>query len=677
MQKLESSPGTPTPLGVSLQGTGLNFAIFSKHATKVTLFLFESGNLQPFFQVQLDADTHRTGWIWHIQLFGLQTHEIEYAYQVEGSNQDPKNCFKPDILVSDPYAKGLNTPSKWGSHPLESVKGKVIIDPPFDWEDSAPPRIPSEELIIYEMHLKAFTEHPSSGVEHKGTYLGMIEKIPYLKDLGVNAVELLPIFEFDECANPRINPMTGEKLKNFWGYSTINFFTPMLRYAACPNWSGAIDELRTLVRELHKNGIEVILDVVYNHTAEGPLGGPDFSFRAIDNQVYYCLDPSGKYLDFTGTGNTFNASHPLVTRLITDSLHYWVTKMHIDGFRFDLASCLTRDETGQPLLLPPLIHLLSHDPLLKDVKLIAEAWDAAGLYQVGSFPGEGRWSEWNGIYRDNVRRFIKGTDGYAGPFASALCGSENLYGKSLKPYQSINFITAHDGFTMHDLVSYQTKHNLNNAESNRDGLSENDNWNCGTEGLTNDPKITQLRLQQMKNMHTALMLSIGTPMLLMGDEYGHTRYGNNNSYCQDNALNYFLWDELKKNAAYARFHRLVIHFRKQHKLLQRTRYLTNTEVDWHGQKPMRPNWGNDNRLVAYTLKDDTEPLYIAFNAHYKALLLELPSPPKGKQWHSVIQTALPSPDDFNENPQHAPPLATYTIPPHSTLVAKAFPFTTV
>ena len=671
MGQIEIKRGTPTPLGVSSQEANLNFALFSQHATHVTLLLFESGSHEPFFQIPLDPDSQRTGWIWHIQICGLHNMQIEYAYHIDGPNQDPKNRFKPDKLISDPYAKGLNTPIKWGSHPIESIRGKAILDSPFDWESSAPPRIPPQELIIYEMHVKGFTQHASSGVKNKGTYLGMIEKIPYLKDLGVNAVELLPLFEFDECANPHINPNTGEKLKNYWGYATINFFTPMLRYAASPNWAGAIDEFRTLVRELHKNGIEVILDVVYNHTAEGPLGGPNFSFRAIDNQVYYCLDPSGKYLDFTGTGNTLNANHPLVTRLIADSLYYWVKEMHIDGFRFDLASCLTRDETGKPLLFPPLIHLLSHEPLLKDVKLIAEAWDAAGLYQVGSFPGEGRWAEWNGIYRDRVRRFIKGTDNYAGSFASALCGSEDIYGKNLKPYHSINFITAHDGFTLYDLVSYQIKHNLNNGEFNRDGLSQNDSWNCGTEGPTNDPLIMQLREQQMKNMHTALMLSIGTPMLLMGDEYGHTRYGNNNSYCQDNALNYFLWDELKKNAAYARFYRLVIHLRKTYQLFHCTRYLTNEEVDWHGQKPFQPNWQSDIRFVAYTLKETQAPLYIAFNAHNKALSIELPSPPSGKKWYPIIQTALPSPHDFNENPAATPPLTTYTIAPHATLVAQA------
>ncbi len=663
MSKLESSRGAPTPLGVSLHDDGLNFALFSQHASHVALLLFMPGSDTPFFESELDAKTHQTGWIWHVCVRGLKTHAIEYAYRVEGSNQDPKNRFMPKRLLSDPYAKGLSSPVHWGETPQANSRSQVILDTPFDWEGSAPPRIPPEELVIYEMHVRAFTQDPSSGVRNRGTYLGIIEKIPYLKSLGVNAVELLPIFEFDECANTHTHPKTGERLYNFWGYATINFFTPMLRY-------GTIDAFRTLVRELHKNGIEIILDVVYNHTGEGPEEGPTYSFRAIDNQVYYMMDAEGKYLNFTGTGNTLNANHPLVTRLIADSLRYWVTQMHVDGFRFDLASCLTRDETGKPLVFPPLIHLLTHDPLLKDTKLIAEAWDAAGLYQVGSFPGEGRWAEWNGIYRDTVRRFLKGTDNYAGAFASALCGSENVYGKNLKPYHSINFVTAHDGFSMHDLVSYQNKHNMNNGEHNRDGSDQNDSWNCGVEGPTHDTAILQLRTQQMKNMHTALLLSLGTPMLLMGDEYGHTRQGNNNPYCQDNALNYFLWDEWEKNAEYVRFHRLVIQLRKAHPVFRRTRYLLDNDVEWHGFKPLQPNWDPSSRFVAYTLKGK-EPFYIAFNAHFKPAHVELPPPPKGKAWHPLIDTALPSPHDFNENPQAAAPITAYTIPAHATLVAQA------
>ncbi|HEY2811234.1 MAG TPA: isoamylase [Rhabdochlamydiaceae bacterium] len=671
------TPGRPLPLGVSLHQDVWNFALFSRHSTKVTLFLFEKGAKAPFFEHALDPEANRTGWTWHLAIRGIWQKEVEYAYKIEGSNEDPKNRFRPDILLSDPYAKGLNTPLQWGAprnFPEHPPRGKLILDAPFDWEGIQSPCIPMEEMIIYEMHVRCFTQHSSSKVKHPGSFLGVVEKIPYLKNLGVNALELMPIFEFNECENPHKNPKTSEALKNLWGYSTINFFSPMNRYAVTDSWTGALDDFRALVKELHKNGIEVILDVVYNHTAEGPREGPYYSFRGIDNQVYYILDPTGGYLNFSGTGNTVNANNPTVSRLIVDSLRYWVTEMHVDGFRFDLASCLTRDDSGNPLLSPPLIHLITHDKDLSHIKLIAEAWDAGGLFQVGSFPGEDKWGEWNGKYRDSARRFLKGTDGYSGAFASALCGSEDLYGKTFKPYHGINFITAHDGFTLRDLVSYQEKHNAENGEGNRDGNDQNDSWNCGIEGLTKDPSILKLREQQMKNMHTALLLSIGTPMVLMGDEYGHTRLGNNNAYPQDNALSWFLWDEEKKNVSFNRFYRLVILFRKQHALFQRKKFLAAKDIDWHSQKPLHPNWQEDSRFIAYTLKDHVskEHIYIAFNAHFQSTLIALPDPPQNKKWRRIIDTSLESPHDFIENPLAHPAFPpTYEMPAYSAFVAKA------
>jgi isoamylase len=668
-QNVQIEEGKPSPLGASKSKTGLNFALFSRHAEQVTLLLFKPREDDPFFTFTLDPRAHRTGWIWHVLIKNLPSGNIEYSYRIDGSNQDPKNHFDARELLSDPYARSLGTVCQW-SAPHEKqmarfARGRVITDAPFDWDNDRSPDIAPEELIIYEMHVRSFTQHSSSRVRHPGTFLGLIEKIPYLKSLGINAVELMPLFEFDECSNPHQNPQTKEMLKNLWGYATINFFAPMNRYASSDGWTAALDEFRMLVKEFHKNGIKVILDVVYNHTGEGEIDFPTFSFRGIDNQVYYLTDASGKYLNFTGTGNTFNANHPLVTRLILDSLRYWVEEMHVDGFRFDLASCLTRDEIGEPVTIPPLIHQITHDAVLKDCLLIAEAWDAAGLYQVGTFPGEGQWSEWNGKYRDEVRRFIKGTDAQAGTFASAMCGSQNVFGNNLKPYQGINFVTAHDGYTLRDLVSYQQKHNMENGEGNRDGSDQNDSWNCGCEGPSSDPHILALRERQMRNLHVALLLSLGTPMIVMGDEYGRTRHGNNNAYCQDNALNWFLWDELEKNKDFARFHRLVIQFRKEHKVFASKNYLTPSDVEWHSQKPLHPDWSAQSRFVAYTLKKAS--LYIAFNAYFHPADVQLPTPPKGKTWHRIIDTSLSPPHDFEETPQ--PLSLAYQMPAYSSFVA--------
>jgi isoamylase/glycogen operon protein len=530
------------------------------------------------------------------------------------------------------------------------------------------------ELIIYEMHVRSFTQDPSSKVKHPGTFLGIIEKIPYLKQLGINAIELMPIFEWDECELKNFNPKTGAPLKNVWGYSTINFFAPMNRYASHPGWTAALDEFRTLVKELHKQQIEVILDVVYNHTAEGNEHGPTFSFKGIDNQVYYMLSPQGEYLNFSGTGNTFNCNHPMVAQLIVDSLRYWVDEMHVDGFRFDLASILTRAENGAPLSAPPVIEQILNDPVLSNVKLIAEAWDAGGLYQVGSFPSAGRWMEWNGKYRDAVRKFIKGTDDLSGEFSRVISGSQHIYGHDRTPSHSVNFVTAHDGYSLKDLVSYMEKHNLGNGEENRDGANDNESWNCGAEGATANRKIIQLREQQMRNFHAALLLSIGTPMVLMGDEYGHSRNGNNNVWCQDNELNWFNWDLLQKNQGFHRFFRLMIRFRTQHPLLMRTSYLTDQDVQWHGLQPLKANWGAENRFIAYTLFDHehSEHLYIAFNATFDPVHITLPQPPSGKKWYRIVDTSHPSPDDFIEQPRALPPMKfTYDLKGYAMILFKA------
>jgi isoamylase/glycogen operon protein len=675
---IKSERGSATPLGVSRLANGVNFAIFSQQASTVKLCLFSPGSKQPLEEFNLDPDINKTGYVWHILLKDLPTEQIEYGYKIAGASGDPRNAFDPLRTLSDPYAKGLASSQRWGhkdyADPGYIPRGKIILDSPFDWQKVVQPKLPMEELIIYEMHVRSFTEHSSSKVKAPGTFLGMIEKIPYLKNLGVNAIELMPIFEFDECDNVHINPKTNQRLKNYWGYSTINFFAPMNRYSSSAEWTGAMDEFRTLVREMHKEGIEVYLDVVYNHTGEGTMKGPWFSFRGIDNQVYYMVHPDGHYLDFSGTGNTFNANHPVVAKLILDSLRYWVSEMRVDGFRFDLASCLTRDVNGMPLATPPLIQMINSDPVLVEVKLIAEAWDAGGLYQVGHFPcADGRWGEWNGKYRDVVRRFIKGTEGQTADFAKAMSGSQDLYGNGRKPYHSINFVTAHDGFTMRDLVTYQEKHNEENGEDGRDGGNQNDSWNCGQEGPTHNRKIMQLRERQMRNLHAALILAIGTPMILMGDEYGHTRNGNNNAYGHDNALNWFLWDELKAHADFVRFHRLMIQFRKKNPLLHRKEFLKESDVAWHGLVPNKPNWGVENRFLAYTLNDTSkgESLYIAFNAHFEPVHVQLPPLPPKKKWHLVMDTSHAPPNDFYENP-HAHPLSyTYDMPDYSAMIAQA------
>jgi isoamylase/glycogen operon protein len=524
------------------------------------------------------------------------------------------------------------------------------------------------------MHVRSFTQHPSSHSAHPGTFLGIIEKIPYLKSLGVNAVELMPIHEFDETEYHKKNPKTGSLLFNYWGYSTINFFCPMNRYGSKAAFEGPIEEFKMMVKELHRNQIEVILDVVFNHTAEGPLNGPTFSFRGIDNSTYYILDENGGYKDYSGCGNTFNCNHPIPHDLIVESLKYWVQEMHVDGFRFDLASILTRDQQGEPLTSPPVVEMIVKDPLLSNTKLIAEAWDAGGLYQVGSFPAFSRWAEWNGKYRDVVRRFIKGTDQQAGEFAKAITGSQDLYGVDRDPYHSVNFVTAHDGFTLKDLVSYQEKHNEENGEENRDGSSNNDSWNCGHEGETKNHAVQLIRARQMRNFHLALMLSLGVPMLLMGDEYGHTRRGNNNAWCQDNELNWFLWDEIKQQKDFFRFYKLVNHLRKKEPLLRRTSFLTNDDIDWHGHQPLNPDWDSQSRFVAFTLKDHlyAKHLYVAFNAHYESAHITLSLPPPSKKWYRIIDTSLPSPDDFLEDPHSQPPLKhTYTLLPYSALLAYA------
>lgn len=587
--------GHPEPLGTFPTENGVNFSLFSQNGSHIFLCIYtqEEGKLLGKFSLK------QTKNLWHIELLNLPK-SFAYTYIAHRSH-DLKNghIFNPKIELTDPYAKDLDTPSTWGLR-KDGVRSIYRKESRFDWENVVSPSIAKEDLILYEMHVRSFTKHPSSGVKNRGTFLGIIEKIPHLKRLGINAVELMPIHEFNETENQRLNPKTGEKLCNYWGYGTVNFFTPMRRY-------GTAEDLKRLVRELHREGIEVILDVVYNHTTNLNDQKSGCPFFGLDNAVYYIFDENG-YQNYTGCGHTLRCQHPILQDLILCSLRYWVTEFHIDGFRFDLASTLTRSEWGIPLKDPPLIKRIESDPILKGAKLIAEPWDPGGLYQLGHFPGK-TFLEWNGKFRDDVRRFIRG-DKNSQAMKDCLMGSPDLY-KS--PSHSINFITAHDGFTLCDLVSYNKKYNQENGEGNRDGSPDNISWNCNIEGSTKDKKTLKLRNKQMRNFLFALFLSKGIPMLLMGDEYGHTRRGNNNAYCQDNELNYFLWN---KCPFLLPFIRKLIEIRKKYPIFRRKEEIEN--VQWE-----------EKGYLGLTLNSE---LFAAFNPSENVYLL------KREGWSLLIST---------------------------------------
>lgn len=658
--KIRLSKGYAQPYGISVQDDGFNFAIFSKKQ-KAILCLLDTTSHDIFLEISLDNVKNKTGNVWHILIHDLPPN-LGYAFRL----YDEKDTNK---LLVDPFVKEISSPVKWDDEQIYAPLGLVKAEIAFDWENDRHPDIPSENLIVYEMHVRGFTQHESSNTQNPGTFLGIIEKIPYLLELGINAIELLPIQEFNECENHRHNPFNGNKLYNYWGYSTVNFFSPMNRYASKPG--AVLHEFKTMVKELHRHGIEVFLDVVFNHTAEGGNGGPIISFKGIDLPTFYILNSNQGFQDYSGCGNTFNCNHPFTCDLILNCLRYWVAEMHVDGFRFDLASIFTRDKKGHPVPHAHLIEAISLDPILSKTKLVAEPWDAAGLYQVGSFYQDDRWGEWNGKYRDTVRRFIKGTSGMVGKFATRICGSQDLYYQK-SPNSSYNFITIHDGFTLNDLVSYNEKHNMSNGEENRDGNNDNDSWNCGIEGITNDKTIIELRERQKRNFHLVLMLSQGIPMLLMGDEYGHTKRGNNNTWCQDNELNWFLWDNLTTNSQFYRFFRLLIQFRNTHKVLKQGRFLTEDDIQWHGEKPLKPNWDRDSQFLAFTLIDhqNHQDLYAAFNAQNKTVEIEIPSPlNSSKHWCWIINTANLSPYDFFESILKVES-RTHIMPPYSALLLK-------
>jgi glycogen operon protein len=655
--------GQPFPFGATLVPGGVNFSVFSSYATSCTLVLFEKHAKEPMGEIPFPEE-FRIGNVYSIVVFDLDYENLEYGYRMDGPNNFADGqWFDNSKILMDPYAKIIGGRDVWGKTPdwedIYHHRARLAFDD-FDWEDDRPLEIPPEDQIIYEMHVRSFTAHPSSGVKesHRGTFAGIRSKIPYLKELGVNAIELMPIFEFDEFENSRISPITGETLYNYWGYSTVGFFAPKAGYAATGKFGMQVDELKALIKELHKNGIEVILDVVFNHTAEGNEKGPYISFRGLDNKTYYMLTPEGYYFNFSGCGNTLNCNNPIVRNMVLDCLRYWAAEYHIDGFRFDLAAILGRDPWGAPLSNPPLLESLAFDPILAKCKLIAEAWDAGGLYQVGSFPAYGRWAEWNGKYRDSIREFLKG-DGNVWEVSQRLQGSPDLYAWAGRvPATSINFITAHDGFTLMDLVSYNYKHNEANGENNNDGSNDNYSWNCGWEGATDDPGINTLRHRQIKNAIAMLLVSQGVPMLLMGDEMGRTQNGNNNTYCHDNELNWQDWTLLEKNPDLFKFTKDCIAFRKAHPVLRNTGHFHHRDyvgsgypdISWHGTQAWYADWSTYSRTLAFLLcgkhakqgSVEDNYIYVGMNMYYGACHFELPGLPPGMKWHVFANTGLNS-----------------------------------
>ncbi len=654
--------GSPHPLGAAPSPGGVNFSLFSSSATGVDLLLFSAhDSLEPFQTIRFDPYINKTFHFWHAFVRGLKP-GMHYAYRVDGPPDSAGQRFNRNKVLIDPYAHG-NSDALWdrGSactpedNLRTSIRSVVIDGSGYDWEGDKPLNRPMAECIIYEAHVRGFTQSPTSGVRHPGTFAGLIEKIPYLQDLGITAVELLPIFDFDETAVLRV--VDGKPLHNYWGYSTIGYFAPQSSYCLQPESGGHLREFRDMVKALHKAGIEVILDVVFNHTDEGNHQGPTYSFRGIDNRAYYLLVPWALeyYMDYSGCGNTLNCNHPVAAKMIVECLIYWVQEAHVDGFRFDEGSILSRGEDGAPAVHPPLVWSIELNESLADTKVIAEAWDAAGLYQIGHFPGD-RWGEWNGRYRDDVRRFVRGDAAVVGALASRLGGSADIYQeRGGSPMNSVNFVTCHDGFTLNDLVSFNEKHNEPNGENNCDGINDNLSWNCGVEGDSGDPGIDSLRSRQVRNFMAILLLSRGVPMFVAGDEVRRSQKGNNNAYCQDNEISWFDWTLVDKNSDLLRFCRSMIRFRKMHAAVRRDQFFNGSmnerglkDVLWHGTKLHSPGWDDAGaRSLAMTLAgfDGDSDLHVMFNMFWESLDFELPVVP-GRRWRLAVDTAQPSPHDI-------------------------------
>jgi glycogen operon protein len=645
-------PGQPLPLGASFAIGGVNFAVTSRHATGCSLVLFDPGSPEPRVEIPI-PDAFRFGDVFAITVLDLDPARIEYGFRLFG----PGESEQTPILL-DPTAKVISGRDVWGMRPpdpnnLYNYRARVPFGY-FEWGDDRPLNIPIQDLVVYEVHVRGFTRHDASRVKYPGTYLGMIEKIPYLKELGINAVELMPVWEFDEWEHWEKDPATGQIYHQYWGYNPVGFFAPKAGFAA-GNAIAAPFELKSLIKALHQNGIEVILDVVLNHTSEGDARGPMFSYKGIDHHIYYMLTPDGHYHNFSGTGNSVSANHPAVIPHILDCLRYWVSEYHVDGFRFDLASIMTRDHDGTPLADPPLIRLMCADPVLANTKLIAEPWDVGGLYQVGSFPHYGRWSEWNGQFRDNVRRFLKGDSDVTGPLSQSVQGHPGLYAKR-GPTASINFVTSHDGFTLRDMVSYNQKHN-----DQPGGHEPNYSFNYGVEGPTNDPKINHMRERQIRNAFVILLTSLGVPMILMGDEVGRTQRGNNNAYRQDSALSWFDWSLVEQNQELFQYVKRLIEFRRAHPVLRPRVFPSHLPAEpgmlpqysLHGIKLNHPDYSHQSRALAFLFSGEPaapdqpsdNPIYVAMNMGSADVDFELPRLPRRLHWHIFLRTYV---DELHE-----------------------------
>jgi len=671
-EESEIQAGDPLPIGgTHQQGDGVNFVLFSRNATRVHLELYQHpDDSSPTRIIDLDPTRHRTGDIWHIWVRGIPVGQL-YGYRIEGPYRPEEgHRFNPHKLLLDPYARAIAGVKNWdflAARGYDSSSSLIDLSistvdnagttpkciftrDRFDWEMDSFPKHSASDTVIYETHVRGLTIHPSSGAVHPGTFIGLTEKIPYLQDLGVTAIELMPVLEFNENESQRLDPITGEKLKNYWGYNPVAYFAPKQSYSfEGSQWRQTI-EFREMVKAFHRAGIEVILDIVLNHTAENDELGPTICFRGIENSIFYMLQENQRryYKDFTGVGNTLNANHPVVRELVTSVLRYWVMNMHVDGFRFDLASVLGRDEHGRILLDAPLLEDIAEDPILRDVKIIAEAWDAGGAYQVGNFSNK-RWTEWNGRFRDDVRRFWIGEEGMIGSFASRLCGSSDLYQSSGKgPASSLNFVTAHDGFTLNDLVTYKQKHNTENGEFNRDGSDANYSDNCGVEGPSQDPGVEGMRNRLIKNFLLTLFISRGVPMLLGGDEFRRTQRGNNNAYCQDNEVSWFDWSLLEKHKDIHRFTKGMIAFRRAHPVLRREEFYADADIKWFAPNGGTPDWRDQRqKSLACLILGQTEPdLFLLFNADSNAVEFSIPALPAGKIWRLAVDTSRIAPEDL-------------------------------
>ncbi|MFZ1157245.1 MAG: glycogen debranching protein GlgX [Candidatus Sulfotelmatobacter sp.] len=669
----EVQTGNPSPWGAHRVRDGVNFVLFSRNATRVRLELYHNpDDRSPTRIIDLDPASHRTGDVWHVWVRGIPEGQL-YGYRIEGPYQPEQgHRFNPHKLLLDPFARAIARIKDWdfssargydSSSALADLSISTVDDAAttpkcivtrdtFDGEMDSPPKHAASDTVIYETHVRGFTIHPSSGVAHPGTFRSLTDKIPYLKDLGVTAVELMPITEFNENEILRLDPITSEKLRNYWGYNPVAFFAPKQSYSvgAAP-WQQTL-EFREMVKALHRAGIEVILDIVLNHTAEGDELGPTICLRGVENSIFYMLQENGRryYKDFTGAGNTLNANHPIVRQFVMAVLRYWVMHMHVDGFRFDLASVLGRDEGGNILRNAPLLDVIAEDPILRDVKLIAEAWDTGGAYQVGSFSTK-RWMEWNGRFRDDVRRFWIGDAGMMGLFASRISGSSDLYqGSGKGPGSSLNFVTSHDGFTLNDLVSYKQKHNNENGEHGRDGSDANYSDNCGVEGPSGDPTVEGMRSRLIKTFLLTLFISRGVPMLLGGDEFRRTQRGNNNAYCQDNDVSWFDWSLAEKHKEIQRFTRGMIAFRRAHPVLRREVFYTDADIKWFAPDGGIPHWTDERqKSFACLILGQTEPdLFLMFNADARSVDFSIPPLPARKIWRLAVDTSRSAPDDLFE-----------------------------